>query len=303
MFMELPLELHTSIIGHVHQYKDLRALALTCRGFREEAQRALYHSPDVHIRPSKDQQRSPFLESVTSSPERLALMVRRITISVHVSWELSRLRGRAERHRQSIVSEMEELTDWIEKIGEWLRTTLPHMVGITHLRLSYDADDTQLHPTWISSLLEICTFQLKTLVWQVDNTDIKTFINKNLKQQQNLQVLKLGMVQQFDDDSETDNLLGRFCPGLLAISAPWPVFRAILRHNRKIPYLEYNGGVFTSWTSSIDENKEYPHVKHLWWMLSLKSLNIPISSFINLVLLHVLLLKDEVRHEYPFDDA
>lgn len=294
MIAELPLELQSSIINDIHDKEDLRSLSLTCRALREEAQRALYHSPEIDINPVQNRDRSPFLESIVSSPDRLAAVVRRITIAVRGAQQLSELHAREGRQGKNVDDERKELTDWLETVRQWLREALHLMQGATHLQLFYDTDESQYHPTWIASLIESCTFRLQVLVWEVNGVDMNSFVNKCLAQQQNLRVLKLNYLQQFEDGSETDDLLSHFCPNLRTISAPWPILRAVLRHNRNIPALELNGSVFEFSDAPSNDKREYPHVKQFWWTVTLRALPLSISSFVNLVLLQVAWLKEEV---------
>lgn len=291
----LPPELRSFVISNVHHKKDLISLALTCHALREEAQRALFSSPVIHIYPKPHRSQISFLESTSSSPDRLALIVRRLTITVHVSEEFWRLRAQEERHAQNVDHARKSLIAWIKEVGEKLRKALQHMRGTTHLRFCYNADDSQFHPTWLMSLLNTCTFRLKTLVWEVEATDVELLIAKNLLQQDDLRTLKLKNVLQFDDDSQTNDLLRRFCPQLRTVSAPWPFVRAMLQHNRRILYVECSENFFGSSAFPTVVEQKHQHVKYLCWPSSFKNRSVSLPSFVNLILLEISFLNPEVR--------
>ncbi|KAF5328110.1 hypothetical protein D9619_013633 [Psilocybe cf. subviscida] len=293
MLMKLPPELHSSVISNVHRQKDLKSLALTCHALREDAQRGLFNSPSIQMHLEHHKSRLPFLESVISSPDRLALMVRRITIHVYVCRALGRLRARAGQHGENEDNEGNSLIRWIGEAGEKLRKAIQLMHGTTHLQFFYDDDDPQLHPTWLMSLLETCKFRLKVLVWQVDATDIKLMIAKSLVQQRDLRVLRLNSLQPCEHDSEPASLLLRFCPNLQSLSAPWSFIRTILQHSRTIRYVGCADDLLGSWAFPTVIEPEFPHVKYLWTQLSFKNQGFYISSFNNLILLQIDHLNEE----------
>lgn len=165
---------------------------------------------------------------------------------------------------------------------------------MTHLRFSYDADDRQFRPAWLMSLLETASVRLEALVWEVDNTDIASLITKNLERQQGLRVLKLNSVQRFDDGSETYRLLGHFCPQLHTMSGPPAAIRALLLHNRGIPYLEFANNELPT-VPPICKQK-FPDVKYMWGPYFAN----PSILFDtpNIVLLQIAFLFEDVRHLY-----
>ncbi|KAF5324073.1 hypothetical protein D9619_011244 [Psilocybe cf. subviscida] len=283
----LPTELLRPIFGHVTNNKDLCSLALTCHTLREEAQRAMFQHVVVTIYTSKKQASTPFLNAIIASPNRLALMVRKINIKVYHIWE--------EQKQEHYIKTGEIYTGWLSEIGPKMAKALQLMTRITHLRVQYqdwDPVDNKITP-WLESLLEGCAFRLKVLVWDVLTLDVENFISKSLANQTDICALVVSSESQDFSDPQLQKLLGKLCKGLHTLSGSWEMIRSVLESGQTIQHLKLTSIPDSPRPSTTVLRKALRGVTNLWSNAPFARLDFGIADLSNVVILQIGCLFEE----------
>lgn len=283
----LPRELLRLIFTHIYITQDLCSLSLTCHAFRDEAQSALFSNCVVPIHPSQHRRPVPFFDAMISSPNRLALNVRKLTIAFN---RLQAVDG--------LDVERDDFVAWLEELGSEIRMALKLMHRLTHLRVVMD-DGVTYNLAWLPSLLNGCTFKLKVLIWGAYKTDAKQFFRDSLVAQDELGVLLLypgpAAMAAADPDPEVHSLLQQCCPQIHTLSAPWYLVRAILERHQNITCVCTGGPYCTEHTSPVISSDALQRVHYFWYQNTIDTLGFSIASLRNVIVLQVGCIFEKVR--------
>ncbi|KAF5323723.1 hypothetical protein D9619_012954 [Psilocybe cf. subviscida] len=139
--------------------EDLCSLALSSPSLRDEAQRMLFKDPGPLIIGNERFSDDKFLNSIITSPKRLAPMVR--TYSQVIDWE--RFRNTARKTTTKIPQKEREARQKLI-LGK-IRRALQLMVNLKHLRHEELSRSNRLVERITSVLTEKCSFRLTSFAW------------------------------------------------------------------------------------------------------------------------------------------
>lgn len=212
MSTPLALELYHLIIQHVHDQADLRALALCCSAFRDEAQRYLFRD----IVPVSYDQRTKLISTINGAPLRFGRLVHKLQI------------------RDGLVSNPDD-----PLVSKPLSLALHAMYNLKHL---------ELYLWRPSTVLQRCTFSLRILVWHAMNGPEVSFLLRNfLPTQNHIKSLEIIHWEEFDAMEVPTNL----CPDLDSLGVnDSRLVSILLPEARLISHFQWHG-IYTPGTLTI----------------------------------------------------